>query len=259
MVKTAAKKEAPKPKSLKDQKKEIEDRLFGEKNTSKKKELQGMLKKIEISMELERKERIAAENAKKSQVVNQLIPPGVDPKTVMCINFLNNNCNKGDNCQFAHELKKEAPKVETEENSNNKITMVCRFLIDAINNGEYSASWKCPLSKCKDIHKLLELNDDPKVEVSLEEYFELQRQTLDESKLTPVTEQSFKEWKAKKDKEEEMHAKRVAALSNGARGIDLFKDHREMFEDDEEAQEDVDYGERNYEDSEEKDTEGLVE
>lgn len=251
MSKTAVKKDAPKPKSLKDQKKEIEDKMFGEKNKTKKKELQAMLKKIEISMELERKEKLAIENAKKPAHINQTVALGVDPKAVMCVNFLNKNCDKGDNCQFAHELKKEEEKEVIQEPSN-KIKMVCRFLIDAINNGEYTQNWKCPIPNCNNIHKLLELNDDPKVEVSLEEFFELQRQTLDESSLTPVTEESFKEWKAKKEKEEEIHAKRVAALANNTLGIDLFKSRPEMFEDDEEADENVDYAERNYVDSDEE-------
>lgn len=248
MVKTV-KKEIVKPKSLKEQKKELEGRLFGEKNKVKKKEIQGLIKKLDLAMDLENKQRVEQENIKKNTIVQQLIPVGVDPKTVQCINFLNKNCDKGDDCQFAHDIKKEVKK-EIIEDVGNKQKVVCRFLIDAINNGEYTKNWVCPLPNCKDIHRLLELSENSEVEVTLEEYIELQRQNVDEVNLTPVTETNFLEWKAKKDKEEEMHAKRVAALSSNVKGVDLFKICPDMFEDDEEAAEDVNYAERNYEDSE---------
>lgn len=254
MAKQGGTKEAVKPKSLKDQKKELESRLFGEKNNAKKKEIQGMIKKIDLAMKLENEARITMEKNKKPQVVKQLIPVGVDPKTVQCINFVNGNCDKGDSCQFGHNIKKEAKK-EVEEETANKQKSVCRFLIDGINNGEYTRNWVCPLPGCKDIHKLVELGSNTDVEVSLEEYIELQRQTIDETTVVPITQEVFAAWRAKKDKEEEIHAKRVAALSGNIKGVELFKLRPELFEDDEEVAEDVDYRERNYEDS---DTEGTA-
>lgn len=253
MAKQGAPKEAVKPKSLKDQKKELESRLFGEKNNAKKKEIQGMIKKIDLAMKLESDARITMEKSKKPQVVKQLIPVGVDPKTVQCINFLNGNCDKGDGCQFGHEIRREARK-EVEEDVATKQKSVCRFLIDAINGGEYTKNWVCPLPNCRDIHRLVELGSNTDVEVSLEEYIELQRQTIDETTVVPVTQEAFAAWRAKKDREEEMHSKRVAALSGNVRGVDLFKLRPELFEDDEEVAEDLDYKERNYEDS---DAEGI--
>ncbi|KAI5152010.1 hypothetical protein ENBRE01_2499 [Enteropsectra breve] len=240
-----------KPKSLKEQKKELESRLFGEKNNAKKKEIQGLIKKIELAMKLDLDKKKEAETEKKSILIKQLIPVGVDPKSVTCLNFLNNNCDKGENCLFAHEIKKAVKPEEKEVEDKNTPKSICRFLIDAMNSGEYNKGWVCPLPKCKNIHKLMELGENSTVEVSLEEYIELQRQTLDESKGTPVTEEVFMRWRARKDKEEELHAKQVAALSNLPKGVDLFKERPEMFEDDEEAQDDVNYAERNYEDSDE--------
>lgn len=250
MAKTGVK-EPIKPKSLKEQKKELEAKMFGEKNNSKKKEIQGMIKKIDLAIKLESETRLRQEEEKKaSKEVKQLIPVGVDPKTVPCINFLNGACDKGDNCQFSHTAKKDAGKAQ--ETTEIKPRGICRFLLDSINNGEYSPSWVCPFPMCNDIHKLLELGKNTEVEVSLEEYIELQRQSIDEESGTPVTEETFKIWKANKTKEEELHAKRIAALSANIKGVDLFKLRPEIFEDDAEVIEDIDYTTRNYEDSDEK-------
>ncbi|XP_077301410.1 zinc finger CCCH domain-containing protein 15 homolog [Arctopsyche grandis] len=233
-----------KTKSAKDVIKELEGKMFGEKNKAKKKEIQGMIKKLELEIDLEKKKKAAIEMEKKTAVVKQLIPVGVDPKTVHCVNFLNGNCDKGDSCQFGHNLKKE-DKKEKEIKATNQQKVVCRFLIDAMNKGEFSNTWVCPIPKCSDIHKLIELSNNQEVEISLEEYIELQRLTLNESDLTPVTDITFAEWKMKRDKEEALHAKRVAALS--CKGADLFLKNPEMFEDDEEVGDEINYNERNYE------------
>lgn len=236
----AAAKAIPKKKSAKDQIKELEEKLFGEKNKTKKKELQTLIKKLELEMELERKKKTEMETIKKNTIIKQLIPVGKDPKEVQCLNFLNGNCDKGENCQFGHEIKK---KEKTEESQEPKVKTVCRFLVDAMNSGEYSRSWSCPVPNCTNLHKLTEMQN-PDTELTLEEYIEMQRQNLDQN-LTPVTEETFMEWKMKKLKEEEMHAKMVALLST-PKGADLFKNNPEMFEDDESAEE-INYGERNYE------------
>lgn len=253
-----AQKQPVKQKSPKEMIKMLEEQLFGEKNKTKKKEIQTMIKKFELELELERKKKVEIENARKAEVVKQMIPVGVDPKDVQCINFLNGNCDKGELCQFGHFLKKEEKK-EVKNVSAPKQKVICKFMIDAINSGEHLKNWTCPLPNCADIHKLTELSNNQEVEVTLEEYIEMQRQTIDDKDFTPVTEKSFKEWKAKKDKEEELHAKRVAALSGNVKGCELFLKNPEIFEDDEEAGEEIDYAERNYEESEEKEEERLAE
>lgn len=246
------KKEAVKAKSLKEQKKELESKLFGEKNNSKKKELQGMIKKIEIAMKLESNLRIKKEEEKKENLrVKQVIPMGVDPKNVQCANFMNGICDKGEMCQFSHTINKMEKKLETEVEEN-KPRKICRFILDAINANENLSNWKCPFPGCRDIHKLVEIGDDKEIEITLDEFIELQRQNLDEENKDYVTEESFKAWKAKKEKDEDMHKKRVSALSNNAKGIELFKICPEIFEDDDDVAEDIDYTNRNYEDSEEK-------
>ncbi|KAL6121717.1 hypothetical protein NUSPORA_01326 [Nucleospora cyclopteri] len=240
MGKTQTKDANKKPKSLKDQIKELKSRLFGEKDNKKKKEIQNMIKKMELEVEKENKARQERDQAKKT-VVRQLIPVGVDPKTIMCLNFKNKNCSLGEKCQFSHEIIIKEKTGQEEEKDEKKPKLVCKFLIDALNNNEYSSKWNCPNPKCKDIHKLIELSENKEAEVSLEEYLELQRQTLEDEKLTPVTEITFREWKEKKLKEEELHAKRVAALSISPKGVDLFKIQPEIFDDDEEEGEEIDY------------------
>jgi len=37
--------------------------------------------------------------------VQQKVPFGVDPKTVLCINFKNGRCDRGNRCKFAHDLE----------------------------------------------------------------------------------------------------------------------------------------------------------
>lgn len=247
-------KQAPKQKSAKDMIKTLQDQLFGEKNKTKKKELQTMIKKLELDIDLERKRRTEIENAKKAETVKQVIPVGVDPKDVQCINFLNGNCTKGDLCQFGHFIKKDEKKEPTAP-VQAKQKVICRFLIDAINNGEYMVGWKCPMPNCEDIHKLVELSNNREVEVSLEEYIELQRQMPEMKETTPVTEETFKAWKAKKEKEDELHARRSAAL----KGAELFMKDPEAFEDDDEAGYEINYAERNYEEEEEEVQEKLAE
>lgn len=251
-------KQVLKKKTPKEMIKDLEERLFGEKNKAKKKEIQGMIKKLELELELDKKKKQEVESVKKNTVVKQIIPVGIDPKDVQCINFLNGNCEKGDQCQFGHFLKKEEKK-EAPAKIVDKQKVICRFLIDAMNSGEYSKNWTCPIPKCTDIHKLTELSENSEVEITLEEYIELQRQILDEAGLTPVTEKTFLEWKAKKEREEELHAKRVAALASNKKGADLFRDNPDMFEDDEEAGEEINYGERNYEYSDEDNKETPIE
>lgn len=47
----------------------------------------------------------------RSQIIVSLFPPphqvpfGVDPKTVLCVNFKNGRCDRGNRCKFAHDLE----------------------------------------------------------------------------------------------------------------------------------------------------------
>lgn len=120
----------------------------------------------------------------------QKVPFGVDPKTVLCIWFKKGNCEKGKKCKFSHDLEldrktdkrslytdtrkdeEEKKKAETSENwdveklqsvvlskkGNQQTTTdkVCKFFIQAIEDGRYGWFWICPNGgdQCKYKHAL---------------------------------------------------------------------------------------------------------
>jgi hypothetical protein len=120
----------------------------------------------------------------------QKVPFGVDPKTVVCIFYKKGNCEKGKKCKFAHDLsierktekknlytdkrededenkKKETSadwdeeqlrKVVLSKKGNQKTTTekVCKFFIQAIEDGKYGWFWICPNGgdKCMYRHAL---------------------------------------------------------------------------------------------------------
>lgn len=120
----------------------------------------------------------------------QKVPFGVDPKTVVCIFFKKGNCEKGKKCKFSHDLEmerktekkslyqdtredvEEKKKQETSadwdeeklrtvvlsKKGNQKTTTdkVCKFFIEAIEDGKYGWFWVCPngADKCMYKHAL---------------------------------------------------------------------------------------------------------
>lgn len=120
----------------------------------------------------------------------QKVPFGVDPKTVVCIFFKKGNCEKGKKCKFSHDLsverktekknvyedtraaEEEKKKAETsadwDEEQLRKVVLskkgnqqtttdkVCKYFIEAIEDGKYGWFWICPNGgdKCKYKHAL---------------------------------------------------------------------------------------------------------
>jgi len=120
----------------------------------------------------------------------QRVPFGVDPKTVLCQFYKKGHCEKGKKCKFSHDLnverktqkkdlytdaredEEEKKKAETsadwdEEklqsvvlskkgNQQTTTDKVCKFFIEAIEDGKYGWFWTCPNGgdKCKYQHKL---------------------------------------------------------------------------------------------------------
>ncbi len=117
----------------------------------------------------------------------QKVPFGVDPKTVVCIFFKKGNCEKGKKCKFSHDLdlerktekrslytdtraeEEEQKKTETsadwdEEklrsvvlskkgNQRTGTDKVCKFFIEAIEDGKYGWFWTCPNGGDKCMYK----------------------------------------------------------------------------------------------------------
>lgn len=153
-------------------------------------------KRKEAEKEQRKKEKEASEAAKAEAaalfkpIQAQKVPFGVDPKTVVCEFFKKGNCDKGKKCKFSHDLEagrktqkislyadtREAEKEEKEkdrmedwdEEKLRKVVMskhgnprtttdkVCKYFIQAVEDGKYGWFWTCPNGgdKCMYKHSL---------------------------------------------------------------------------------------------------------
>merc|ERR1712002_998899 len=174
----------------------------------------------------------------------QVVPAGVDPKSVLCQYFKQGTCQKGFKCKFSHDLsiERKAEKIniyedarEKEEGMNdwdqetledvvkkkhgstntNKTDIICKYFLEAVEKSLYGWFWNCPNGeKCMYRHALppgFVLKKDQKKEedeaekVSLEEHIENERNQLS-GELTPVTKETFLAWKKRKlEEKKEKH------------------------------------------------------
>lgn len=203
-------------------------------------------KKEEMRLKkLEEKKRREAEEAERralfNPVADQRVRAGVDPKSMVCALFKLGNCNKGAKCKFSHDLnvgrrmekkdlyqdtrsekekdtmdnwdEEKLRKVILSKHGNPKTTTdkVCKYFIEAVENGKYGWFWICPNGgdKCMYRHSLpegfvLKTNEQKRLEreslekqpkITLEEFIETERGKLDKTKLTPITIANFAQWK----------------------------------------------------------------
>ncbi|AMD21551.1 HFL305Cp [Eremothecium sinecaudum] len=231
-----------KNKSTKVQKfiKQVQSQSDPQKEELKRKKLEE--KKLKEAAEAERR-------ALFNPVLDQKVKAGVDPKTVLCALFKLGNCNKGARCKFSHDpnvgrrvekrdLYQDARSEKENDTMDNwdeeklrsvilskhgnprtTTDKVCKYFIEAVENGKYGWFWICPNNgdKCMYKHSLPEgfvlktkeqkrlereaLENQPKI--TLEEFIETEREKLDKTKLTPITVTNFAEWKLKHMKEKE--------------------------------------------------------
>ncbi|CAI5740363.1 unnamed protein product [Peronospora farinosa] len=196
----------PSKKSAEKQKdKTLEDKTFGLKNKKKSKNVQKFIQEVTKQVkgantradrmkELEAKRRKDAkaeqENLKSlfaAAITQPKVPPGTDPKSVLCAFFKAGVCTKGNRCKFSHDLmvgkkaakidlytdsraEKEADQMDTwdqeklEEVVNEKhheknakqTEIVCKYFLDAIEKSLYGWFWVCPNggTSCKYRHAL---------------------------------------------------------------------------------------------------------
>ncbi|PFH47074.1 hypothetical protein AMATHDRAFT_153023 [Amanita thiersii Skay4041] len=263
---------------------------------------------------LRAKEKAEEEKRKKEEAamfkpvqVQQKVPFGVDPKTLLCAYFKAGNCEKGNKCKFSHDLNvgrkvekrnlyedvrddKDNDTMENwdEETLRNVVLskhghprtttdIVCKFFIEAIESNKFGWFWECPNGgeKCQYRHALppgfvfksqkKAAEDAAKANtISLEDFLEVERHKLG-SNLTPVTLESFAQWKKTRmdKKEAEQDAMRkaketqhAAGKSNGMSGRDLFQYNPEWFVDEEEGDQSDDWDLAKY--RREKEEEDLV-
>ncbi|KAI1422088.1 hypothetical protein F5Y12DRAFT_651062 [Xylaria sp. FL1777] len=217
--------------------------------------------------------------ARPSQI--QKVPFGVDPKTVVCIFWKKGNCEKGKKCKFAHDLaverktekknlytdiraeEEEKKKLETSDDwdeeklrkvvlskKGNQVTTtdkVCKYFIEAIEDGKYGWFWVCPNGgdKCKYKHALPPgfvlktkeqraaekalLDKSPLKTLTLEDFLESERHKLTGT-LTPVTPESFAKWK--KERMDKKAAEEQARQAKESTGRALFESGNWRFTED---------------------------
>lgn len=153
-------------------------------------------KRKEALKEQKAKEKAAAEAAKAEAaelfkpIQVQKVPFGVDPKTVLCQFFKQGHCEKGKKCKFSHDLdvgkkvskrdvyqdtrdqeaedkekdkmddwdEEKLRKVVLSKHGNPRTTTdkVCKYFIQAVEDGKYGWFWTCPNGgdKCMYRHSL---------------------------------------------------------------------------------------------------------
>ncbi|MCJ1340829.1 hypothetical protein MMC09_006125 [Bachmanniomyces sp. S44760] len=218
----------------------------------------------------EQAKREAAELFKPVQV--QKVPFGVDPKTVLCQFYKAGNCEKGKRCKFSHDLsverkgekknlyqdtreKEEEEKkkddmadwdeaklreVVKSKHGNPKTTTdkVCKYFIEAVENGKYGWFWSCPNGgdKCMYRHSLPPgfilktkeqraaekalMDKSPIKTLTLEDFLESERHKLTGT-LTPVTPETFAKWK--KERLDKRAAEDEARKAKEATGRAMFE------------------------------------
>ncbi|KAI9591971.1 hypothetical protein BDF19DRAFT_453209 [Syncephalis fuscata] len=241
-----------------------------------------------------KKEAEAARKAELAELfkvaqVQQKVPFGTDPKTVFCVNFKNGHCAKGDKCRFSHDpnvgRKRDKIDLYTDQRANQeedtmdtwdqsklesvvlskhgnpRVTteIVCKYFLEAIDNGKYGWFWECPNgTKCIYRHALppgfvlkskQQLKEEAeKGKISFEEFLETERHKLG-SNLTPVTWESFSAWKSsrkelKEAEEKASRQKKEAAFRAGKSlqisGRELFDFNPDLINDGEWADDDAD-------------------
>ncbi|CAG8633721.1 1921_t:CDS:2 [Paraglomus brasilianum] len=140
--------------------------------------------------------------------------------------------------------QKKLEEVVISKHGNPKVTtdIVCKYFLEAIENQKYGWFWECPNGgkNCKYRHALppgyvlitkAQRKEEENVEtITLEEFLETERHKLG-SDLTPVTLETFTEWKksrkSKQEAEEELKQQAKAAAykagkAQGMSGRDLF-------------------------------------
>lgn len=258
-------------------------------------------------------EKLAADKAREearqlfaSAQPAQKVPFGVDPKSVVCTFYKQGACTKGKKCKFSHDLsverkgekkdlysdaredeKKNDTMDEWDEEKLRKVVLskhgnpqtttekVCKYFIEAVENGKYGWFWTCPNGgdTCKYRHSLppgfvLKTKEQRRMEreaaanepsITLEEFLETERHKLPKD-LTPVTWETFTEWKKKRQdkKEAEREAeKKKKAANKTLSGRELMMTGKYDVDDDDDTTDAWDMSElsRRVEETEEADEE----
>ncbi|KAJ1609379.1 hypothetical protein OIY81_1384 [Cryptosporidium canis] len=270
--KNQSKQERGQQRALEKQKQKIiEDKTFGLKNKNKSKSVQKYIKSVtsqinnskggQVNQELKAAQ---AKEEKKKQAQQQALLAALFKGTENIKKVSAEDARKVDPSTIKAEQKIDLyiDQRDQKQNSGSKKTplalepttfstdIICKHFLSAVEKKQYGWFWVCPEGgdSCKYRHclpvgyviKEQEVDDtlgDDDEEETLEERIERERLELP-GPGTPVTFESFMEWKKKKEKEEEDKAKADAAKhGKQMSGRDLFVYDPSLFVDDEDAAE----------------------
>ena len=288
----------------------VEDKTFGMKNKNKSKKVQNYIQQVKQSAENaifrtqkeketyeEKMAQKAAAHAKKKEEDDWILGGGagnsammrallkkkkeeeearkaaealIDPKTIVCPDFMQGRCAKGDQCKFLHDdtASRKSAKINLyvdprgDIDRTNATDIVCKYFLDAVEKSHYGWSWECPNgNQCLYRHCLplgyvftqkkgKTMEDSQIDEPDIGELIEIERSKLDLSQCTRVTPETFAAWKEKRQAAREAaieKERQEAAKKGGNKGMNvlsgraLFTFDPTLFMDDEGAAADDDY------------------
>ncbi|KAL6585369.1 hypothetical protein OROMI_002013 [Orobanche minor] len=236
----------------------VEDKTFGLKNKNKSKNVQKYVQSLKQSVQpkldpskLNAQKKKDEEKAREKELNELLkvavrqpkVPPGVDPKSILCEHFKFGQCAKGFKCKFSHDLnvQRKGEKIDiysdkrddqetmedwdqdtlekvvaskSEEYNKNKPTdIVCKYFLEAVEKKQYGWFWVCPNGgkECHYRHALppgyiLKSQMKALLEEESEKISieeEIENQRAKVATTTPMTPELFMQWKKKKTEEKE--------------------------------------------------------
>lgn len=236
----------------------VEDKTFGLKNKNKSKNVQKYVQSLHQSVQPKPDpSKVAAKKKKdeekaREKELNDLfkvavsqpkVPPGVDPKSILCEFFKAGQCAKGFKCKFSHDLniqrkgekisiysdkrdeedtmedwdqdmlEKVVESKKNEYNHNKPTEIVCKHFLDAVEKKQYGWFWVCPNGgkECMYRHALppgyiLKSQMKALLEEESEKISieeDIENQRAKVATTTPMTTELFMEWKKKKFEQKE--------------------------------------------------------
>ncbi|KAH9322213.1 hypothetical protein KI387_016852, partial [Taxus chinensis] len=229
----------------------VEDKTFGLKNKNKSKNVQKYVQSLHQSVQSKNNPKDTIKKKKEDEkqrekelndlfkvaVSQPKVPPGVDPKSILCEFFKAGQCAKGFKCKFSHDLniQRKGEKIDiysdkrdeetmedwdqetlekvveskNKEYSQNKPTdIVCKYFLEAVEKKQYGWFWVCP-NGGKDCHYRHALPAGyvlkSQMKALLEEEAdkvpieeEIEAQRQQVKASTPLTTELFYEWKKQK-------------------------------------------------------------
>ena len=178
----------------------------------------------------------------------------IDPKTILCPMFKAGMCEKGKKCKNSHDLtvgQEKTTNIDIYSDPRAKLgkapdtIITCKHFIEAVEANKYGFNWVCPNAgeACGYRHCLPpgyvlnrdkgEEGKDEDDDMTLEEKIEEERAALSSEGLTPVTAESFAQWKkdraAKKQADIEARIKAEEAKGKKDKNRLAFMSGRALF------------------------------